>query len=73
MGGEIKFDEKEVLDVQWKSFEELEAMTDKELRAFAFTREIIRAVKANDVYPLGIVKDIGDLGKKLGREKQCLR
>lgn len=61
VGGEISYDKNEILDVKWIPIEELEKMTDKELRAFKCNREIISDAKTNNVYPLGVIKNMVDM------------
>lgn len=58
IAGDILYDKNEVLDVKWISIEELENMTNKELRAYNSSMDIIKDVKQNKGYPLEIVKEL---------------
>lgn len=60
VSGEIKYDKEEILDVKWIPMEELEAMTEKELRAIKCSKEILNDAKANNIYPLSIIKNLMD-------------
>lgn len=58
ISGEIKYDKNETLDVKWIPIEELEKMSDKELRAYNSSTDIIRDAKQNKQYPLEIIKKL---------------
>lgn len=60
ISGEIKYDKEEILDVKWISIEDIERMTEKELRAIRCNRDVISDAKANNVYPLSIIKNLMD-------------
>lgn len=58
ISGDISYDKNEVLDVKWIPIEELENMSDKELRAYNSSIDIIRDAKQNVQYPLEIIKNL---------------
>lgn len=58
ISGEIKYDKNETLDVKWIPIEKLEKMSDKELRAYNSSTDIIRDAKQNKQYPLEIIKKL---------------
>lgn len=53
----IKFDTEEILDVKWKDIEELKNMTDKELRGYDTSRDFIKALEENRIYPIELFSD----------------
>ena len=58
VSGEIKFDKNEIMDVRWISIDELERMSDNELRSYNSTMDIIKDVKEDKQYPLDVIKNI---------------
>lgn len=48
----IKFDTEEILDVKWIDIEELKNMTDAELRGVNTSKDFIKYVEENRVYPV---------------------
>lgn len=56
--GDILYDKNEILDVKWIPIDELENMTNKELRAYNSSMDIIKDAKENKEYPLEIIKKI---------------
>lgn len=58
VSGSIKFDKNEIMDVKWISIEELENMTDKELRAYESNIKIINDSKNNKAYPIEIIENL---------------
>lgn len=58
ISGDILYNQDEILDVKWIQISELENMTDKELRAYNSSIDIIKDVKQNKQYPLEIVKNL---------------
>lgn len=58
ISGEISYDKNEVLDVKWIPIEELERMSNKELRAYNSSIDCIKDAKQNKQYPLEIIKNI---------------
>lgn len=58
ISGDILYDKNEVLDVKWIPIEKLENMSDKELRAYNSSIDIIRDAKQNVQYPLEIIKNL---------------
>ena len=55
---DISFDENEIMDVKWIPIEELERMTEKELRSYDSNIKIIMDAKKNNRYPLDLIEDI---------------
>ncbi len=58
IGGEIEYDKNETLDVKWIPIEELEKMSDKELKAYNSSIDIIKDASKNKQYPLEIIKEL---------------
>lgn len=58
ISGNILYDKNEILDVKWIPIEELEDMSDKELRAYNSSLDIIRDAKENKQYPLEVIKNL---------------
>ena len=58
ISGELSFDKNETLDVKWIPIEELENMSNKELRAYNSSIDIIKSAKQNTAYPLEIFKTL---------------
>ena len=58
ISGDISYDKNEVLDVKWLSIYELENMSNKELRAYNSSIDIIRDAKQNKQYPLEVIKNL---------------
>lgn len=54
----IGFDENEIMDVKWISIEELEKMTEKELRSYESNINIIRAIMNDRKYSLDIIENL---------------
>ena len=52
IGGEIKFDGKEILNIKWFSFDEIKTMDDKELREAEKLRKILRDAEEGKSFPL---------------------
>lgn len=57
IGGQIKFDSNEILDVKWLNIEDIEKMTEKELRNYWVGKNIIKDYIENKIYPLEIFSD----------------
>lgn len=57
IGGKIKFDSNEILDVKWIDIEDIEKMTDKELRNYEVGKNIIKNYIENKIYPIEIFSD----------------
>ena len=55
---DICFDENEIMDVKWIPIEELENMTEKELRSYDSNIKIIMGAKTNKQYPLDLIENI---------------
>ena len=53
-----KFDRNEIMDVRWISIDELEKMSNKELRSYNSSIDIIKDAKENKQYSLDIIKNI---------------
>ena len=58
VSGNVCFDKDEIMDVRWISIDELERMTDKELRSYKSNNSIINEVKNNKNYPLDLIENI---------------
>lgn len=58
VSGKIKFDTDEIMNVKWISINELEQMSDKELRSYNSLMDIIKDARDSKQYPLSIIKDI---------------
>lgn len=56
--GEIKFDTDEIMNVKWIPINELEQMSNKELRSYNSLIDIIKDARDSKQYPLSIIKDI---------------
>ena len=54
----ISFDKNEIMDIKWIPIEELELMSEKELRSYNSNISIINDSKNNKQYPLEIIKNI---------------
>lgn len=53
-GGKIDFNTDEILDVKWLSIEEIEKMTEKELRNYDVGKNIINDYIEKKIYPVDI-------------------
>ena len=53
----IKFDENEILDVQWIDIEEVKNMTEQELRGYPRKIKDIKYIEDKRIYPLDIFDD----------------
>ena len=58
ISGAIDFDENEIMAVKWISIEELEKMTENELRSYDSNINIINNVKNNKEYSLSIIENL---------------
>ena len=58
ISGSINYDKNEIMDIKWIPIEELESMTEKELRSYESNISIIKASKNNNSYPMDIIKII---------------
>jgi len=58
VSGNVCFDKDEIMDVRWISIDELENMTDKELRSYNSNINIIKDCKNNKSYPLNLIENI---------------
>lgn len=58
VSGNVSFDKDEIMDVRWISIDELENMTDKELRSYNSNINIIKDCKNNKSYPLNLIENI---------------
>lgn len=58
IGGQEKFDGKEILDIKWFTLEEINKMKDTELRSAHALRKIFEDVKLGKIYNLDIIKNI---------------
>lgn len=58
ISGSISFDKNEIMDIKWIPIEELELMSEKELRSYNSNISIINDSKNNKQYPLEIIKNI---------------
>ena len=57
IGGKVQFDSNEILDVKWIDIEEIEKMTEKELRNYEVGKTIIKDYIENKIYPIDIFSD----------------
>ena len=57
IGGEPVVDGREILMMEWRSFDEIDRMDDRELRTPAIARLAIDDVRRNRIHPLDIVLD----------------
>ena len=53
----IKFEPKEILEVKWIKKEEIENMSNNELRDEKLMKNIIKTLKENKLYPLDIIQN----------------
>lgn len=51
---DIKFDKKEILDVQWIDIEKIKCMTEQELRAYDVNMSYIKWLEEERIYPIEI-------------------
>ena len=58
VSGNVCFNNDEIMDVRWISIDELDKMTDKELRSYKSNNSIINDVKNNKNYPLDLIENI---------------
>jgi NADH pyrophosphatase NudC (nudix superfamily) len=58
VSGSISFDENEIMDVRWIPIEDLENMTENELRSYDSNIKIIDCVKKGMQYPLNIIENL---------------
>ena len=58
ISGEECFNKDEIMDIRWISIDELERMTDKELRSYKSNISIIKDCKNNKSYPLNLIENI---------------
>lgn len=58
ISGEKNYDKNEIMDVLWISINELELMSDKELRSYKSNIDIIQFAKENKEYPIEIIENI---------------
>ena len=58
ISGAINFDENEIMDVKWVPIEELEKMTENELRSYDSNINIIMDVMNDRKYPLDIIENL---------------
>ncbi len=58
VSGSISFDENEIMDVKWVSIDDLENMTENELRSYDSNIKIIDCVKKGIHYPLNIIENL---------------
>ena len=57
ISGAINFDKNEIMDVEWIPIEQLEKMTEDELRSYDSNMNIIRDIKDDRQYPLDIIEN----------------
>jgi 8-oxo-dGTP diphosphatase len=55
--GTLAIDGSEILDVAWRTFDEIAAMPDEQLRTATIARKVIEDVNAGAIFPLGFVFD----------------
>lgn len=58
ISGSLSFDKNEIMNIKWIPIEELESMSEKELRSYNSNISIINDSKNNKQYPLEIIKNI---------------
>lgn len=58
ISGELSYDKNETLDVKWIPIEELENMSNQELRAYNSSIDIIKSAKQDKAYPLEIFRTL---------------
>lgn len=54
----IKFNPDEILDVKWIDIDEIKNMSIDEIRGLDTTKEFIKAIENNNIYPLDIISDL---------------
>lgn len=57
IGGELKVDYKEIIDAKWFDMNEIETMTQKELRSYELNKQIIQNYTNNKIYPIEVFDD----------------
>lgn len=57
IGGRLKFDGKEILDVKWFSIGELKKMGNNQLRTAKVIRKIIKDIGSGKIYPVDLIYD----------------
>jgi len=58
VSGNESFDKSEIMDIKWFSFEELEKLSNEELRSYESNINIIKCAKESNNYSLDIIKNI---------------
>lgn len=57
IGGEIRCDKKEILDVKWFSINEFEKLTKETLRSYEFNKQVVKNYKQGKIYPIEIIDE----------------
>lgn len=58
VGGSLRYDNNEIINVKWLSFDEIAELSDSKLRAHTLIRKIISDLKNKSTLPLDIVNDM---------------
>lgn len=57
IGGEIKYDSNEIIDVKWFDINEIKNMTKETLRSYEFNMQVLQNYINNKIYPIEIFDD----------------
>lgn len=58
VGGSLRYDNNEIINVKWLSFDEIAELSDNKLRTHTLIRKIISDLKNKSTLPLDIVNDM---------------
>lgn len=58
VGGSLRYDNNEIINVKWLSFDEIAELSDNKLRTYTLIRKIISDLKNKSTLPLDIVNDM---------------
>lgn len=58
VGGSLRYDNNEIINVKWLSFDEIAELSDNKLRTHTLIRKIISDLKNKSMLPLDIVNDM---------------
>jgi 8-oxo-dGTP diphosphatase len=57
-GGNLKYDNNEIINVKWLSIDEIDELSDDKLRTYTLIRKIISDLKNKPILPLDIINDM---------------
>jgi ADP-ribose pyrophosphatase YjhB (NUDIX family) len=56
--GILKYDNNEIINVKWLSFDEINELSDDKLRTHTLIRKVISDLKSKSILPLDIINDM---------------